>query len=64
MANNNLYLNVPAKDMDFITMLVEKMGWSMETNLSLLDKFIKTRPEDADITDDEIMDEVRAVRYE
>ena len=64
MSNNNLYLKVPSSDLPLVTMLAEKMGWNIETNLPLMDKFIKSRPDSGDITEEEIMDEVRAVRYQ
>ena len=32
-------------------------------NDSVLEKFIKTRPKNVDLSDDEIMEEVRTIRY-
>ena len=39
------------------------MGWEVQTRESLLDSFIKSRPAKQALSDEEIMDEVRAVRY-
>jgi hypothetical protein len=39
------------------------MGWEVHVRKSFLDKYIETRPKNVDLTDEEIMDEVRAVRY-
>lgn len=34
-----------------------------EDRKALFDRFIQSRPKDVDLTDEEIMEEVRAVRY-
>ena len=43
--------------------LVKKMGWEVQTREELLDSFIESRPEKSPLTDEEIMNEVKAVRY-
>lgn len=57
------YVNVPASDWKLFKELVRKMGWEIQTRESLLDSFIKSRPIKQSLSDEEIMDEVAAVRY-
>jgi len=59
----NIYLNVPKSEVRFIMTLAQKMGWKAETKASLLDKFIASRPKNVDLTDEDIMEAVREVRY-
>lgn len=63
MSNNNLFLQVPTSDMVLISLMAKKMGWTIETSESMLEKFISTRPNNVPLSDEEIMDEVRSVRY-
>ena len=62
-ALQNIYLNVPKSEVGFIITLAQKMGWELETKASLLDKFINSRPKNVDLTDDDIIEVVREVRY-
>ena len=57
-----IILSIPNNEVSFISMLAKKMGWSIETKENLLDRFIKSCPENSPITDDEIQQEVKAVR--
>ena len=67
-ANNvqmqGVYVNVPAVDWSLFRELIRKFGWQAETRDQLLDRFVSSRPADPAISEEEIMDEVRAVRYE
>ena len=58
-----VYVNVPMVDWSLFRELIRKFGWQAETREQLLDRFIDSRPTTPDITEEEIMDEVRAVRY-
>ena len=66
-ANNpstqGVYLNVPMSDWSLLKELIRKFGWQSETREQLLDRFIASRPQQPPLTEQEIMDEVRAVRY-
>ena len=55
--------NIPKTDIIFLEELAKKAGWTFQAKDSILEKFIKTRPKDVDLSDDEIMEEVRKVRY-
>ena len=57
------YINIPLSDWKFFKELVQKMGWEVQTREELLDSFIESRPENSSLTDEEIMNEVKAVRY-
>ncbi len=58
------YVNVPSSDWRLFKELVRKMGWEVQTREDLLDSFIKSRPVKSPLSDEEIMDEVKAIRYE
>lgn len=58
-----VYLNIPRADWGLLSELARKFGWQAQTNEQLLDSFIASRPSVEDMTEDDIMDEVRAVRY-
>ena len=61
--SQGVYLNIPRTDWNLLTELARKFGWKTQTNEQLLDNFIVCRPNVEDMTEEDIMDEVRAVRY-
>ena len=58
-----VYLNVPMTDWVLLKELIRKFGWQAETREQLLERFVKSRPKSRALTEDEIMEEVNAVRY-
>ena len=58
-----IYLNVPMTDWGLLKELIRKFGWQAETREQLLDRFVKSRPKSSALTEEEIMEEVNAVRY-
>ena len=58
-----VYVNVPAVDWSLFRELIRKFGWQAETREQLLDRFASSRPATPALTEEEIMDEVKAVRY-
>ena len=58
-----IYLNVPMTDWVLLKELIRKFGWQAETREQLLDRFVKSRSKSPSLTEDEIMEEVNAVRY-
>lgn len=62
-ALQGVYLNVPIADWSLFKELVRKFGWQSETREQLLERFCSTRPQQPTLSDEEIMEEVRAVRY-
>ena len=62
-STKGFYIGLPATDYQFFNTLAKKMGWSVKTKKSVLGDFIKSRPKDVPISDDEILNELYAVRY-
>lgn len=58
-----VYVNVPIVDWSLFRELIRKFGWQAETREQLLDRFVASRPAVPALSEEEIMDEVRAVRY-
>lgn len=59
----NVLLSIPQSEVAFISSLALKMGWQVRLKEEMLDNFINSCPNDVDLSDDDIMQEVRAVRY-
>ena len=59
-----VYLNIPRADWALLQELVSRFGWQSQTREQLLDEFLNTRPQAVDLREDDIMNEVRAVRYQ
>ena len=62
-ALQGVYLNVPMSDWSLFKELIRKFGWQAETREQLIDRFIASRPQQPPHSDEEIMEEIRAVRY-
>lgn len=58
-----IYLNVPSTDWVLLKELIRKFGWQAETREQLLERFVKSRSNKDLLSDEEIMEEVNAVRY-
>lgn len=58
-----IYLNVPMTDWALLKELIRKFGWQAETREQLLNRFVKSRSNKELLSDEEIMEEVNAVRY-
>ena len=67
MINNatykGVYLNIPIADWSLFSELIKKFGWQAETKEMMLERFINGRPSTPTISEEDIMNEVRAVRY-
>lgn len=59
-----VYLNIPRADWTLLQELVNRFGWQSQTREQLLEEFMDSRPQNVDLTEDDIMNEVRAVRYQ
>ena len=59
----DIRLNIPRSDIRFFSELIDKMGWRIETKESALQKYIDSRPKNVELSDEEILSEVYAVRY-
>ena len=58
-----IFINVPMTDWVLLKELIRKFGWQAETREQLLERFVKSRSDKDLLTDEEIMEEVNAVRY-
>ena len=59
----SIYVRMPQSDIRFFQQFAKKMGWVVENKQILWDNYIKNSPTNVDLTDDVIMEEVRAIRY-
>ena len=59
-----VYVNVPSVDWSLFRELIRKFGWQAETREQMVDRFISSRPAKPMLSEEEIMDEVNAVRYD
>lgn len=62
-AYKGIYLNVPTSDWSLLSELIKKFGWQAETKEMMLDRFADSRPSAPALSEEDIMNEVRAVRY-
>ena len=61
---NELYVQSPAYLYEMLqTSSTNQFCWQSETREQMLEEFMQTRPTNTDISEDDIMNEVRAVRY-
>ena len=58
-----ILVEIPQSDMIFFKLFADKLGWQFNSRQSLWDEYIKVSPENVDLSEEEIMEEVRAVRY-
>lgn len=58
-----VYLNIPRSDWQLLKDLSKKLGWQAETSEQRLEAFVKSRPKALELSEDDIMNEVNAIRY-
>lgn len=58
-----VFISVPKIDWPLLKELIRRFGWKAETREQLLDRFISSRPANAVLSEEDIMNEVKAVRY-
>lgn len=56
-----VYINVPTADWSLLKELIRKFGWQAETSEQMLDRFINSRPAKPALSEEEIMNEVKAI---
>lgn len=59
----SVFLSVPRADWKLLKELIRKFGWQAETREQLLERFAQSRPSIPPVSEEEIMEEVKAVRY-
>ena len=63
-ATQGVYLNISRADWTLLQELISRFGWQSETREQILEKFMQTRPLDVNMSEEDIMNEVRAARYQ
>ena len=56
-------VKIPQSDMVFFQLFADKMGWLINRKQDLWEKYAVNSPQNVPLTDEDIMNEVRAVRY-
>ena len=63
MIREKILVEIPQSDLIFFRLFANKFGWQINNKQTLWDEFIKNSPENVQLSDEEIMEEIRAVRY-
>ncbi len=56
-------LCIPPDDLVYLEDLAKLKGWTIKAKGDLLEDFLSSRPKHVDMSEEEIVDEVKAVRY-
>ena len=59
----DLVLTIPTQDLGIMETLANRMGWTVRSKRSIVQKFVHSCPKTPMMTDEEIAAEVNAVRY-
>ena len=59
----NVSVKIPQSDMVFFQLFADKMGWLVNRKQDLWEKYAASSPQNVPLIDEDIMEEVRAVRY-
>lgn len=62
--NQGIFLSIPKSDVKFFKEFAKKMGWDIDIREDFLKDYIASRPKKVDLSDEEILAELNAVRYE
>ena len=63
MIREKILVDIPQSDLVFFKIFAQKLGWQINNKQTLWDEFINSSPKNVDLSEEEIMEEVRAVRY-
>lgn len=56
-------VNIPSSELPFFRKLMGKMGWKITSGETALKRYLDSRPKNVNLTDEEILSELNAVRY-
>ena len=56
-------LSIPNDEVGFIQKLAQRMGWTFEKKEDVLTRFISSVPENANVSEDDIINAVNEIRY-
>ena len=63
VVRETVFVDIPQSDMFFLQLFAEKMGWSVNNKARLWDEYLANSPQSVALSEEEVMNEVRAVRY-
>ena len=62
--NQGVFLSIPKSDIKFFKELAKKMGWDIDIREDFLKDYIASRPKRGNLSEEEILAELNAIRYE
>ena len=62
--NQGIFLSIPKSDIKFFKELAKKMGWDIDIREDFLKDYIASRPKRVNLSEEEILAESNAIRYE
>ena len=62
--NQGIFLSIPKSDIKFFKELAKKMGWDIDIREDFLKDYIASRPKRVNLSEEEILAELNAIRYE
>ena len=62
--NQGIFLSIPKSDIKFFKELAKKMGWDIDIREDFLKDYIVSRPKRVNLSEEEILAELNAIRYE
>ena len=62
--NQGVFLSIPKSDIKFFKELAKKMVWDIDIREDFLKDYIASRPKRVNLSEEEILAELNAIRYE
>ena len=62
--NQGVFLSIPKSDIKFFKERAKKMGWDIDIREDFLKDYIASRPKRVNLSEEEILAELNAIRYE
>ena len=62
--NQGVFLSIPKSDIKFFKELAKKMGWDIDIREDFLKDYIASRPKRVNLSEEEILAKLNAIRYE
>ena len=62
--NQGIFLSIPKSDLKSFKELAKKMGWDIDIREDFLKDYIASRPKRVNLSEEEILAELNAIRYE
>ncbi len=61
--NQGVFLSIPKSDIKFFKELAKKMGWDIDIREDFLKDYIASRPKKVNLSEEEILAELKTIRY-